>query len=82
MARLDFENIEKEKGFASDNEVSPPVYTKYTVATYAGEKYIRINMYGSKDRKYTGKVSQCIHINKNDAIEFIALLKDCFNIVE
>lgn len=46
MARMDFDSIEQTNGFNSVNPVDDPVYTDYTIAYYAGEKYLRIRMYG------------------------------------
>lgn len=82
MARMDFDSIEQTNGFNSVNPVDDPVYTDYTIAYYAGEKYLRIRMYGQNTRQCKTNASQIIHINKSDAQNLINLMKECFDIFE
>ncbi|MDE6104288.1 MAG: hypothetical protein K2G38_01190, partial [Clostridia bacterium] len=40
---------------------------EYNDYTYNGVKYVRIQTFGSEDRKVKGKQSQVIHLNENTA---------------
>lgn len=80
MARIDFDDLVKKDSFSSGSKVALPVKADYTVATYDGERFLRIQMYGSNSRQNVGKVSQTLHLNKSDAEELIKLLKNVFDI--
>ena len=45
-----------------------------------GEKYVRIQTFGSAGRQDIGKTSQVIHLNKETAKQLIDYLKQSFNI--
>ena len=54
--------------------------TTYSAGLIDNEIIFQINMYGSAYRKYKGKVSQVVQLNKESAKELISLLKNAFNI--
>lgn len=80
MARIDFDDIIQKDSFSTRSTVASPVKADYTIATYDGEKFLRIQMYGSRSRQNVGRVSQTLHLNKSDAEEMIKLLKNAFDI--
>ncbi len=53
---------------------------EYNDYTYNGVKYVRIQTFGSKDRKVKGKQSQVIHLNENTAKQLVEYLKNSFDI--
>ena len=53
---------------------------EYNDYTYLGEKYVRIQTFGSSQRQDRGKQSQVIHIDKNTAIQLVEYLKQSFKI--
>lgn len=53
---------------------------EYNDYTYLGEKYVRIQTFGSTQRQEKGKQSQVIHIDKNTAIQLVEYLKQSFKI--
>lgn len=53
---------------------------EYNDYTYDGEKYVRIQTFGSDTRQDRGKASQVIHLDKNTAKQLLELLKDSFNL--
>lgn len=53
---------------------------EYNDYTFNGEKYVRIQTFGSDERKEKGKQSQVIHLNKNTAAQLVDYLKDSFNL--
>ena len=52
----------------------------YNDYLFNGEKYVRIQTFGSEDRKDKGKQSQVLHLNKETAIVLIQYLKNSFNL--
>ena len=50
------------------------------MATHNGEKYVRIQTFGSNNRQEKGKQSQVIHLDKNTAKQLVEFLKNSFNI--
>ena len=53
---------------------------QYNDYTYNGEKYVRIQTFGSDNRQEKGKQSQVIHLDKNTAQQLIEYLKNSFNL--
>ena len=53
---------------------------KYNDYTFEGEKYVRIQTFGSSERKEKGKQSQVIHLDKNTAKQLIEYLKNSFDL--
>lgn len=53
---------------------------EYNDYTYLGEKYVRIQTFGSSQRQDRGKQSQVIHIDKNTAVQLVEYLKQSFKI--
>ena len=53
---------------------------EYNDYYYAGEKYVRIQTFGSNDRQEKGKQSQVIHLDKNTAKQLVEYLKNSFNL--
>ena len=45
-----------------------------------GEKYVRLQTFGSDERQKIGKQSQVIHLNKTTAKQLVEYLKQSFNI--
>ena len=78
MARINVSEMEKIEKLR--NSVQEEVQATYSTFISNGEKYIQIDMYGSKERIFTGKVSQVIQLDKNNAKVLIDLLKVEFNL--
>ena len=53
---------------------------EYNDYTYLGEKYVRIQTFGSNMRQERGKQSQVIHLNKDTARQLVEYLKQSFDI--
>ena len=53
---------------------------EYNDYTYKGEKYVRIQTFGSNERQEKGKQSQVIHLDKNTAKQLVEYLKKSFNL--
>ncbi len=53
---------------------------EYNDYFYLGEKYVRIQTFGSSQRQDKGKQSQVIHLDENTARELVEYLKQSFNI--
>ncbi|MDY5677719.1 MAG: hypothetical protein SPK59_02950 [Eubacteriales bacterium] len=53
---------------------------EYNDYTYLGEKYVRIQTFGSSDRQEKGKQSQVIHLNKTTAKQLVEYLKQSFGL--
>ena len=53
---------------------------EYNDYFYEGEKYVRIQTFGSNERQERGKQSQVIHLDKNTAIQIVQLLQESFNL--
>ena len=78
MARLNVSGMEKiEK---TKNSVQEEVAATYSTFIKDNEKYFQIDMYGSKERVFTGKVSQVVQLDKENAIQLITLLQEVFNV--
>lgn len=78
MARLNISEMEKiEKNKINIHE---EVASTYSTFVKGNERYFQIDMYGSKERIFTGKVSQVIQLDKENAKKLIDLLKEVFNI--
>lgn len=78
MARLIISEMEKiEKNKVSIHEEATSTYSTFIKND---EKYLQIDMYGSNDRIFRGKVSQVIQLDKENAIKLIELLKEEFSI--
>lgn len=45
-----------------------------------GEKYVRVQTFGSAQRQEQGKQSQVIHLNKETAKQLVEYLKQSFNL--
>ena len=69
-----FELIEKDLVF--DNEST----NKIRLIDCFDEKYIQIDTFGSKERKYNNKVSQSIRINKEVATQLSRIINDNFDL--
>ncbi len=69
------EKIEKLR-----NSVQEEVQATYTTFISNGEKYFQIDTYGTKERVFSGKVSQVIQLDRKNAQVLIDLLKTEFNI--
>ena len=52
---------------------------EYNDYTYRGEKYARIQTFGSSMRQEQGKQSQVIHLNEETAKQLVEYLKDTFD---
>ena len=46
----------------------------------AGEKYVRLQTFGSDERQKKGKQSQVIHLNKSTAKQLVEFLKQSFSL--
>ena len=53
---------------------------KYNEYYDAGEKYVRLQTFGSDGRQEKGKQSQVIHLNKTTAKQLVEFLKQSFSI--
>lgn len=79
MARIDvdtIERIEKER-----NSVHAKVVTTYSVFEENGERYVQIDTYGNSDRKFQGKLSQTIQLDKESAKFLVRLLIKEFDLL-
>jgi len=50
----------------------------YDIIVYGGEKFLQIDTYGSKQRKFLGKKSQSIRFSKSAIEQLKLILKDNF----
>lgn len=53
---------------------------EYNEYYYNNEKFVRIQTFGSDERKEKGRQSQVIHLNRDTAIRLVKLLSNSFNI--
>lgn len=53
---------------------------EYNDCVYEGEKYVRIQTFGSNTRQEKGKQSQVIHLNKEISKQLIEYLKISFDL--
>lgn len=51
---------------------------EYNDYTYDGKKYVRIQTFGSAERRDKGKQSQVIHLDESTAKQLVEYLKDSF----
>ena len=75
MARLkSFKELKKER-----NSLHSDAESTYTVfSDDAGNRYLQIDTYGSKERKLIGKVSQSIQLDQRGAYALRALIDKAF----
>lgn len=52
---------------------------EYNEYIYKGKKYVRLQTFGSNNRKVKGKQSQVIHLDENTAKQLVEYLKNSFN---
>ena len=52
----------------------------YNDYIYRGEKYVRIQTFGSSTRQEQGKQSQVIHLDRGTAQQLVEYLKQSFNL--
>jgi hypothetical protein len=77
MARI----IEIENGgMTNSSRIRSEVRAKYSEFDIYGERFVRIETFGSEDRIVNGMPSQNIQFNREIAIELVRLLRDTFNI--
>ncbi|MEZ5958278.1 MAG: hypothetical protein R3C27_13825, partial [Hyphomonadaceae bacterium] len=62
------------------NVVHGAIGATYTPFEANGEKYLQIDTYGSDARDIPGKKSQSVQLNKQSAIELVAILRREFDI--
>ncbi|MDE7070515.1 MAG: hypothetical protein K2O86_00900 [Clostridia bacterium] len=53
---------------------------EYNDYFYEGEKYVRIQTFGSEDRQKRGKQSQVIHLDRKTAKQLVEFLQKSFNL--
>ena len=53
---------------------------EYNDCLLNGEKYVRIQTFGSNHRKDKGKQSQVIHLNKDTAKQLVEYLQNSFDL--
>ena len=53
---------------------------EYNEYSYLGEKYVRIQTFGSNQRQEKGKQSQVIHLDRNTAKQLVEYLEQSFNL--
>ena len=71
--------IEKTNNYNMKNSLTF-CNAEYNEYYYNNEKFVRIQTFGSDDRKEKGKQSQVIHLNRDTAIQLVKLLSNSFNI--
>jgi hypothetical protein len=77
MARIiEIENY----GRVNNSRLNSKVRARYSEFDFLGERYARIETFGSNDRKVQGMASQNIQFNRIIAIELIRLLRRTFDI--
>jgi hypothetical protein len=77
MARI-VELIESKEIYTS--RIQTEVSAMYNEFYDNGEKFVRIQTFGSEERENKGKQSQNIQLNKNAAEKLVVLLKQTFSI--
>jgi hypothetical protein len=65
---------------ASNSRIQSQVEAGYNDFIFSGERYARIQTFGSDNRKITGKQSQNIQLNKESAKQLIQLLNKTFDL--
>ena len=53
---------------------------EYNDYSYLGNKYVRIQTFGSSQRQEKGKQSQVIHMDKNTAKQLVEFLNESFDL--
>ncbi len=71
--------IEKTNNYNMKNSLTF-CNAEYNEYYYNNEKFVRIQTFGSDERKEKGKQSQVIHLNRDTAIQLVKLLSNSFNI--
>ncbi|RTR33931.1 methionyl-tRNA formyltransferase [Robertmurraya yapensis] len=71
-----FDKTQKERN--SVHKIVASTYTSFTDIT--GNRYFQIDTYGSEDRKFQGKISQSLQMDKETAEKLIEVLKREFQI--
>jgi hypothetical protein len=78
MARI----VEIQNGGIADiPRIRSEVIARYCEFNLHGERFVRIETFGSEDRVVTGIASQNIQFNREIAIDLVRLLRNTFNIV-
>ena len=72
-------NIKKTNNYTMKNSLTF-CEAEYNDYIYNGEKYVRIQTFGSNARQEKGKQSQVIHLNKETAKQLIDYLKNSFDL--
>ncbi|WP_224705664.1 methionyl-tRNA formyltransferase [Devosia aquimaris] len=70
-----FERLDAER-----YQLQGEVEAKYAVFERDGRGFVQINTYGSPDREMPGKLSQTIQLDREGAIELVAILRKAFAI--
>lgn len=73
-------NIEKSNSSYHLRDALTYCEAEYNEYYDAGEKYVRIQTFGSNQRQGKRKQSQVIHLNKNTAKQLVQYLKQSFTI--
>jgi hypothetical protein len=60
------------------NRVHDGVGCGYTSFESGGSQYLQLDTYGSRGRKFQGKVSQSIQLDARSAAELLVLMKKVF----
>ena len=60
------------------NQVHGEVECGYTIFERGGSTFLQLDTYGSRDRKFHGKVSQSIQLDSQSAAELQRLLRRAF----
>jgi hypothetical protein len=60
------------------NQVHGAVECGYTMFERRGSTYLQLDTYGSRDRKFQGKVSQSIQLDSQSAAELQRLIRRAF----
>lgn len=71
--------IEKTNNYNMKNSLTF-CNAEYNEYYYNNEKFVRIQTFGSDERKEKGRQSQVIHLNRDTAIQLVKLLSNSFNI--
>lgn len=61
-----------------ENRVHEGVECGYTIFERAGSHYLQLDTYGSRGRKFQGKVSKSIKLDERSAGELQALIRRAF----
>ena len=75
ITKRNFSHIDKER-----NMLHESVEATYCTFTKGENKYFQIDTYGSEQRQLKAKLSQSIQIDREMAIELVALLQKEFDL--